>query len=142
MTREEFQATVTIMIVPEGEPKQHSSGAGLAGDTTFWVHTIGLSKHGRPELEFRNVPILAVQHVQAELNEWGFYVLTEKAIQAEQNLQCEGDPAYILHASESDNLKWDEIGVPCLTLTVEAVPFTCGHCGGHHDGNHGNHSIH
>ncbi len=60
------------------------------GPGAGWLHTHGLSVHGKPELEIRSVPLFLGRHASALLNEIADYLLNEATapLLAGQTMQC------------------------------------------------------
>jgi len=132
MTPEEYRDKVTVIITPDGE-HEHGPRGGLAKDTLFWLHTVGLNKLKRPELEMRQVPAIAVRSAHAMLNEWGLYSLTEKFISPDELIQTNQGVPFLFKTLVSDDPFWEGRGI-CLRLEVEEILFSCG-------GNHGKQAV-
>lgn len=83
------------------------------GGETFWVHTHGLVKFGRPEFEIYDVPASMVDGVAIALVDMGQYVLSGALVSPGETL---GDPAVPLHArlGERERDHWEDI--PTLEL--------------------------
>lgn len=124
LTMEEYALKVTVIVTPDGAPKQHPhGGVAYVGSTSLRLYTVGLVDFDRPELEMRHVPALFVEQAHQLLNRWGYYSVTEREIHDGEILQ-EGSEVVevLLQAQES------EYGEPFLNLHSEAVIFIqCDH---------------
>jgi hypothetical protein len=133
MDLNEFKRQVIISIVPESAFEvEHSHDKGeqfLPGSTTFWLHTHGLSKLERPELELRNVPALFVEEAARLLNSWGHYS-TGRPIAAGQTLAAAERVAIpvLLRAQSSEQPFWLQHEAECLELVPIRVAFLCRVC--------------
>lgn len=60
------------------------------GPAAGWLHTHGLSAHGKPELEIRSVPVFLGCEASALLNAIGDYLLNDATtpLLAGQTMQC------------------------------------------------------
>jgi hypothetical protein len=132
MTKDEYLEQVTVVITPEeGQHHPHPDDPTvLRGDSLFWLHTVGLNKLDRPELELREVPALFIEQAFAELNYWGFASLTDE-IKAGQNIQSGRPVTVLLRANKSPDPFWEEREWTCLRLTTFVVLFSCA---GNHEG--------
>ena len=83
---------------------------------TFWVHTHGLVKFGRPEFEIFDVPSGMVDGAAIALVDMGQYVLSGALVSPGETL---GDPEVPLHArlGERERDHWEDI--PALELADE-----------------------
>ena len=75
------------------------------GPAKGWVHTHGLSRFGRPELEIRNVPELFFVAAGQLLNEVADYMLndTDKPVLAGQNMQIGRLTRFRFHEAKADD---------------------------------------
>lgn len=132
LTLEKFKEQVTIIVTPEREPQPHPSGkGGIAGDTPFWLHTVGMNKFDHPELEIREVPAFYTPEAFRTLNHWGHYAVTEKPLSPDENIMTVQTVPLVLRTTLSPDPFWGERDLTCLRIHCEAVLFECG---GHHDG--------
>lgn len=111
------------------------------GPMKGWVHTIGMSKHGKPELEIRNVPLFLVGPAFGLLNMIADYVLNGgRPVVVGDTLQlCEDGPSMRFVASEPTGFTdADAIinAVPHWRLDDSPAEGHCdAHCDCHHDKN-------
>lgn len=79
--------------------------AVVDGPAKGWVHTHGLDRFGRPELEIRNVPTLFSAAACALLNEVADYMVngTDKPVLAGQNMQLGQHTLLKFHKAEPDD---------------------------------------
>jgi hypothetical protein len=101
------------------------------GPAKGWVHTHGLTRFDKPELEIRNVPSLFMSSATSLLNGVADYMLnhTKKPILPGQNMGW--DRATILHfhegsADEAAGYNNNHYKTP--VLTISALEPTCAHC--------------
>lgn len=127
LTKDEYLEQVTVVITPEEtQSNPHPDDPSvLRGDSLFWVHTIGLNKLDRSELELREVPALFIEQAFAELNYWGYASLTDKILTGE-NIRSGRPVPVIVRAATSPDPFWETRGWECLRLTAFAVLFSCG----------------
>ena len=92
------QEHVKVAIIPE--LTEQSREQLLPVNTTFWLHTKGLTKLGLPELEIRGVPAWWVTAAGAELNAWAAYS-TQHPIQDGQSLHGGGPIPVLIRAVKS-----------------------------------------
>lgn len=119
------QKNVRFAIVPESTAKvirQVGMQFQLTPSATFWIHTMGMSSLGLPELEFREVPAAWVTAAGSELNGWAAYAL-DQGISTGDVLDGGGPVPLKYKASESLDPFWKKKGVGCLRLEVQQVVF-------------------
>lgn len=136
--RRTIMENVQVAIVPEPETvalRHVGTSHELTTEARFWLHTIGLGRFKRPELEIRNVPAWWVAAAGAELNGWAAYCLDHE-IKAGEQLQAGGPVPVQLRAVQSPDPFWRERDTLCLRLEVAQVFFRCGHQ------NHGGPTVH
>jgi hypothetical protein len=117
----QIEEHVQLKIVPEAP--QATSDGFLRGDTTFWVHTEGMARFNRPELEMRGVPAYFIRSAGASLSEWAAFSL-DNEIQVGQALRDGGEAVPVrLVATLSPDPYWDDRnGCLCLTPSRVLVP--------------------
>ena len=126
MTFDEFQSKVTVQIVPE-QPEHPDPRGGFTGEQTFWLHTVGMDKFDRPEMEMREVPGLFVTAAGGYLNMWSYHSVERHEIPEDENLMDEsGVFPIVFHTTLSKDPFYKERGIKCLRLDAVAVVFTCG----------------
>jgi hypothetical protein len=120
-------AQVTVLLIPE-EPALPDPRGGLKGEQTFWVHTTGMDKLGRPEMEMRNVPGMFVAAAGGFINHWAYHSIVREEIQAGENLMDESGPfPVVLQAREATDPWYEERDLKCLGLFPEGIVFQCDH---------------
>jgi hypothetical protein len=135
MTPEEYRSQVTVMIVPE-QPEHHDPRGGFTGEQTFWLHTYGMDKFDRLELEMRGVPGVFVAAAGTYINTWAYHSIEKCEIEADENLMDESGPCPIVFTTSAAMDPWyTERGLKALRLEAVGVLFEC-------EGNHGNALIH
>jgi hypothetical protein len=131
MTFEEYQNTVTVMITPT-VPEWHHPKGGLMPEQLFWLHTSGMAKFDRPEIEMRGVPGFYVGAAGRFINTWAYHSIEKAEIKAGENLQDDSGPFPVIFTAEVAEHPWyEERGIECLRLVPAAVFFECQ--GNHHD---------
>lgn len=118
---------VQIVVVPEIEMSEGLNPDGTIGTigpkTTFWVHTRGMEKFERPDLEIRQVPAWFINYAVATIKGWAVYSLN-KEIKAGERIQEGGVVPVIVQASVSKDPYWIGRNL-CLTFNVEQVLYQC-----------------
>lgn len=131
--RKTIMENVRVAIVPEHDTVAlQGEGAHeheLTGSARFWLHTVGLRRFNRPELEIRDVPAWWITAAGAELNGWAAYSLDHE-IKAGERLQGGGPVPLQLRAVASPDPFW--LDTACLRLEVARIFFHCQH--DHHKG--------
>jgi hypothetical protein len=101
------------------------------GPAKGWVHTHGLSRFGRPELEIRNVPSLFTSAAGALLNEVADYMLndTDKPVLAGQKMQIGRWTVFKFHEAKADEVAgYDENHYRAPRLRIDGVDMKCSCC--------------
>lgn len=126
LSQEAFERTVSVIVVPEGELSDCGMHA-LGPNARFWLHTVGMQRYGRPDMEIRDVHILAIDGAASRINGWAFYSL-QTPIKPGESLGDRGNVPMTLRASTSEDPYWQDPNANphgCLRLDVEAVHFAC-----------------
>ena len=123
------RANVRLAVVPEpGTFVRARDGEHLQldTDTLFWVHTMGMSRIGLPELELRDVPAAWVFAAGQELNSWAAYSI-DQGLSEDDILDAPGPVPLQYKVVESDEDFWRGKGVMCLRLVLHRVRFKESH---------------
>lgn len=127
-----FMEAVQIDVAPEPDKHRELDGPphALSGDSLFWLHTVGMHKFERPELEVRDVPALFIPAACALLNGWGSYTASGPELVSGQALLNPDDvvPVTIRLVASPDPF-WTEEDTACLRLVLESVQYVCERCG-------------
>ena len=109
---------VKVLLVPEQEP--------VTPETKFWLHTAGMDRFGRAELEMRDVPVFSLREAGAGRNTWAAHSLSNP-ISAGERMNGAGPIDYTFTATPSRQVEfWDD--TICLELIVSRVAARCEHC--------------
>ncbi len=100
------------------------------GPCKGWVHTHGLARHGRPELEIRKVPSLFVDSACGILNDVAEYMLTRgRPIAVGDTVEYGRDTVLLLLEGKADEASgYDESHYRVPVLTITALERACEHC--------------
>lgn len=101
------------------------------GPAKGWVHTHGLAKFGKPELEIRNVPSIFGTAACSMLNGIADYMVNHATKPILPGQHMEWDRATILrfHEGKADEAAgYDENHYKTPVLTVTARDFECSCC--------------
>lgn len=124
-----FQKTITILaVVGDGADVLDDGKPGHPAGLAFWVHTDGMYKHDRPELEIRGVPALYVNEACALLNYYGFSVSQTSIVPGELVNDNNALVRVALRATRSTDPFWDGHPTGAVTLAVERVFCSCEGC--------------
>lgn len=131
MNYEQIQHLIKVhIIVEEGHELFHD---GLGPGATFWVHTHGMERFKRPDLEFVGVPAQWINESARQLNIWAPYSV-DNAIVAGANLSFDASDAMIPVLMTATKTKADHWDGPlqifgALTLKPLRVGIYCECCG-------------
>jgi len=127
MTPEEYRDEVTVMITPE-QPEHRDPRGGFTGEQTFWLHTFGMDKFDRPEIEMRGVPGVYVGAAGGYINTWAFHSIERCRIKADENLMDESGPFPIVFTTTPVVDPWySERGLKALRIEAVGAIFHCAH---------------
>lgn len=111
---------VHVRVTPEMDGRCNPDGT-LGADSTFWVHTVGMDRFDRPELEVRQIPAWFVSYAVATIKGWAAYSI-DNEIKVGERLKDEGEIPVFVRASASVDPYWFGRNL-CLTFKVERVLF-------------------
>jgi hypothetical protein len=101
------------------------------GKAKGWVHTHGLDKFGKPELEIRGVPTLFLSSACALLNHIADYMLNVSTapVQAGETMQTDRATVLRFHPSKADEANdYDANHYLVDVLRVDAIEMPCECC--------------
>jgi hypothetical protein len=99
------------------------------GDCKGWVHTHGLARYGRPELEIRKVPALFATSAAHMLNEIAEYLLeSRKPMLPGHTMELGRDMLLMLEGKPDAEHGYDELHYRVPVLTVTAIERACEYC--------------
>ena len=120
----DYKNTVKIVVVPERDDYE-STDHGVKGEVKFWIHTYGLHKYDRPEMELRNVPALHVGDAGSYLNSWGLFAVNDRPLEEGSEINS-GEPILVaLKATKSTDPFWEKRKLVCMTLDVVETAVIC-----------------
>lgn len=108
---------VKVAIIPEIEEDEEDP------HTFFRLHTEGMHKLNRSELEIRGVPAWWVSAAGAELNAWAAYSL-KHIVEPGSQLHGGGPVPLVLQVTPAEDTYWEMKQRSCLRLSVDQVHFT------------------
>ncbi len=100
-----------------------------SGACKGWVHTHGLARYGRPELEIRKVPPLFATSAARMLNEIAEYLLESKRPMLPGHTMELGRDLLLMQEGKPDEAHgYDELHYRVPVLTVTAIEPECEFC--------------
>ncbi len=99
------------------------------GPAKGWVHTHGLARHGKPELEIRRVPALFLSAAGRMLNEIAEYMLEGgRPIRPGDTMELGRTMLLMLEGKPDEEGGYDEWHYRVPVLTVTALDPACEYC--------------
>ena len=103
------------------------------GPSRGWLHTHGLARHGKPELEIRGLPLFMRRAGSAILNDLAGYLLNDATapLLPGQIIEGPGGPIRAVEGRPDDSLGYraDHYTTPRLTLVdAESMGCECDEC--------------
>lgn len=118
---EQYLQTVKVIILPIPETAEVLENGGYGAGTLFWLHTAGMAKYDRPEMEIIDVPGDYIPDACNRLNRWAYASIANEILPL-QSLR-EGDspyyPEYEVVLSPED--VWEDEETVCLRIRFKEV---------------------
>ncbi len=99
------------------------------GPAKGWIHTHGLARHGKPELEIRMVPSMFFASAGRMLNEIGQYMLDSgRSIRPGDTMELGRTLLLMLEGKADEEGGYDGSHYRVPVLTVTALDHACEYC--------------
>lgn len=99
------------------------------GPAKGWIHTHGLARHGKPELEMRRVPSLFFCSAGQMLNDIGQYMLDSgRSIRVGDTMELGRTLLLMLEGKADEEGGYDASHYRVPVLTVTALEHACEQC--------------
>lgn len=113
---------------------EHERG-GFTEGSEFWVHTLGMSQRGRPEVEMVRVPAMWLREAMDMVRSHAEAIIEAGLPEDDEDILEEGHPFdYFIRiaASPDENQFWATRSLQCVRLTLGACVLSqgCAHCDG------------